>query len=135
MASIVIGYTMEGGKLAALAQIAEFIVIGGAGISSLIAATSFKRVTAIIKDCIALLKSDPYGRTAYVELLQLLHETSNLARRDGLLALESHVENPETSDLITRYPRAIALNPSQYPGKEIVVPSGLVYLSPNADFL
>lgn len=104
MASIVIGYTMEGGKLAALAQIAEFVIIGGAGFSSLVTATSFKRVTAILKDAIALLKPDPYNRNAYVELLQLLHETSNLARRDGLLALESHIENPESSDLITRFP-------------------------------
>jgi chemotaxis protein MotA len=95
---------MHGGKVAALNQISEFIIIGGAGFSSLLAATSFKTITGIIKDVISLLKPDPYGRAAYTELLQMLHELASTARRDGLLALESHVERPETSDLFARFP-------------------------------
>lgn len=104
VASIIIGFTMHGGKLAALAQISEFIIIGGAGLSSLLAATSFKRVIAIMKDTIGLLKPDPFSRAAYIELLQTLHEISNLSRREGLLALESHVERPEFSDIFERFP-------------------------------
>lgn len=103
-ASILVGYTMHGGKVAALIQISEFIIIGGAGFSSLLAATSFGRVMSIIKDCIGLLKPDPYGRGAYTELLQMLHEVASSARRDGLLSLESHVERPESSDLFARFP-------------------------------
>lgn len=103
-ASIIIGYTMHGGKLAALAQISELIIIGGAGISSMLAATSLKRVMAITKEAIALLKPDPFNHDAYLELMQLLHEISSMARRDGLLVLESHVEHPEESDLFARFP-------------------------------
>lgn len=95
---------MHGGKLAALMQISEFIIIGGAAFSSMIASTSIKRVMAIFKEAIALLKPDPFNHDAYLELLQLLHEISNLARRDGLLALESHVEYPESSEMFERYP-------------------------------
>lgn len=95
---------MHGGKLAALAQISEFVIIGGAGLSSMVAATSFKRVIGILKDVLSLMKGDPYGRAAHIELLQLLHEMSNLARREGLLALEAHVEHPDESTLIARFP-------------------------------
>ncbi len=103
MASILIGFTKAGGKVGALIQISEFIVIGGAGLGSLIAGTSLPRVMMIFKDVLALIKPDPYGKAAYSELLQLLYEISNLARRDGLLALESHVEHPDTSEIIQRY--------------------------------
>lgn len=90
--------------MAALAQISELIIIGGAGLSSMIAATSIKQVMSIFKDIIGLLKPNPYSRTAYLELLQLLHEISSLAKRDGLLALESHVEYPERSEIFSRFP-------------------------------
>lgn len=102
--SIIVGYTMHGGKIAALIQVSELIIIGGAGLSSMIAATSLKQVMAIFKDMIGLLKPDPYNRAAYLELLQMLHEISSLAKRDGLLALESHVEYPEKSDIFSRFP-------------------------------
>lgn len=104
MGCILAAFTMEGGKPAALMQIGEFIIIGGAGISSLLASSSPKRITGIIKDVMALLKPDPYNNAAYLELMQLLYEISNLSRRDGLLALESHVERPQESDLFQKYP-------------------------------
>lgn len=103
-ASIVVGYLMHGGKIAALMQISEFIIIGGAGFSSLLAATSPKRITHILKDVIGLLKGDPYSRSAYIELLQLLHEIGSLSRREGLLSLEKHIERPDESELLERFP-------------------------------
>ncbi len=109
-ASIVVGYTMHGGKIAALVQISELIIIGGAGLSSMIASTSIGTVVAIFKDVLGLLKPDPFSRASYVEALQMLHEVSSLARRDGLLALESHVERPEDSDLFQCFP-SFADNP------------------------
>lgn len=103
-ACILVAFTMEGGKPAALMQIGEFIIIGGAGFSSLLAGSSLQRVMSIAKEITTLLKPDPFGRSAYFELLQLLYEVSNLARREGLLALESHIERPEESEIVRKYP-------------------------------
>jgi chemotaxis protein MotA len=35
----------------------------------------------------------------------MLYEIFNVARRDGLVGLESHIEHPEESSIITRYPK------------------------------
>jgi chemotaxis protein MotA len=108
-ASVLVGYTMHGGKIPALIQINEFIIIGGAGFATLVAGSSIQTVMSIFKDIMALLKPNPYGRDAYLQLLQFAYDISNLARREGMLAIESHIERPEESELIERYP-AVAKN-------------------------
>ena len=104
MASVIVGFIMAGGKIVALIQVSEFIIIGGAGFCSLLAATSMKTVMSIFKDVAGLLKPEPMNRAAYSELLQLLYETTDLSRKQGLLALESHLERPETSSLLEQFP-------------------------------
>lgn len=103
-ASIYVGYTMHGGTIAVLIQISEFIIIGGAGIGALLIGNSLTTVKHIFKDCLALLRADPYGQAANTELLQVLYELFYVARRDGLIGIEEHVEQPETSSLFAKYP-------------------------------
>lgn len=101
---IITGFTMEGGKIGALIQIAEFIILGGSGLCSLLISTGPKTVIGIIKEVMGLLKPDPYSRTAYTELLQMMYEVSDLSRKQGLLSLESHLERPEESSLFSNFP-------------------------------
>jgi chemotaxis protein MotA len=101
--SILVGYTMHHGKIGALIQPNEFVIMGGAAFSSLLASTSMNTVKSVFKDVLGLLKPDPFGKAAYSELLQFLYEVSNLARREGLLALEPHIERPEDSSIISKY--------------------------------
>src|SRR5690606_7454219 len=42
------------------------------------------------------------------ELLQVLYDVFQKARKDGLVGLEAHIENPETSDIFQKYPRFMA---------------------------
>jgi chemotaxis protein MotA len=51
-----------------------------------------------------LLKPNPYSEKAYAELLQLLYEIFQKARKDGLVGLESHIEEPAKSDVFRKYP-------------------------------
>lgn len=103
-ASIYAGYTMHGGQIAVLIQISEFIIIGGAALGALLIGNSWPVVKRIVVECLGLLKSDRYGLEANKELLQVLYEIFYVARRDGLIGIESHVENPESSDLFRKYP-------------------------------
>ncbi len=103
-ASIYIGYTMHGGSIAVLIQISEFIIIGGAGLGALLIGNSWAVVKRIVVDSLALLKPDPFGRKAHKELLQVLYEIFYIARRDGLIGVESHVEDPGSSDVFRKYP-------------------------------
>lgn len=102
--SIVGGFTLAGGKVAVLIQISEFIVIGGAGIGSMVIANPPSVLTALAKSVIALLKPNPFSTATYDELLKMLYELFMLARREGMVALEQHAERPDESDFFQQYP-------------------------------
>jgi chemotaxis protein MotA len=102
--SIVVGYTMHGGDLMVLMQISEFVIIGGAGLGAVMIANRPREMVRITKDTLGLLKPSPYKRESYGELLQVLYDLFYAAKRDGLVGIESHIENPEESELFARYP-------------------------------
>jgi chemotaxis protein MotA len=102
--TLLLGYTMHGGKVAALIQVSEFIIIGGAALGSMIIAYTPKGAISVMKTSISLLKGNPYKKSIYLELLKAMYDIFTLARKDGALALEKHVENPHESDLFQKYP-------------------------------
>jgi len=102
--SILVGYTMHGGKVAALMQYTEFIIIGGAAFGSVIIGNSFKAAIDILQTCIGLLKGNPFKKAVFLDLLQAMYELFQVGRKGGLIALEKHVENPHESDVLKKYP-------------------------------
>ena len=50
------------------------------------------------------LKGTPYSRDAYEELLKVLYELFLLGRRNGMIALEEHIYDPENSSVFNKYP-------------------------------
>jgi chemotaxis protein MotA len=106
--ALLTGFIMAGGNVLLLLQINEFIIIGGAAIGSLIIANSVTTLKKIIAGAIGTLKGPKVNKAAYVELMQLLYEIFQFAKREGLIALESHVENPEQSSIISKYPSFLA---------------------------
>jgi chemotaxis protein MotA len=101
---VVVGFVMHEGNLMVLFQVNELIILGGAGFGSFVAANGMKNVGATVKSIQNLLKPDPYTKQAYVDLLKMMYSLFNVARKEGLLGLEPHIENPETSDIIKSYP-------------------------------
>lgn len=102
--SILLGYTLEGGKVAVLMQITEFLIIGGAGLGSVLVANPLSDVTTTFKAVLGLLKGNPYNKDRYVELLRMLYDMFMLARREGLVTLDQHVEKPQESLFFQNYP-------------------------------
>ncbi|MEP6729878.1 MAG: flagellar motor stator protein MotA [bacterium] len=102
--SILFGFTMEHGKIAVLMQWSEFIILGGAGLGAFLVANPMTVVKGSFKSLLGLLKPNPYSGKAYAELLQVLFEIFQKARKDGLVGLEAHIESPETSDIFKKYP-------------------------------
>jgi len=101
--SILGGYVMENGHLMVLCQPAEFLIIGGAAAGSLLIGTPLKVLKGIISRLTGILGSGPSKQT-YKELLVMMYELFNVARKDGLVGLESHIEKPEESSVISKYP-------------------------------
>lgn len=102
--SILLGYTMHHGHIQVLMQVSEFIIIGGAAIGSMLVGNPPPVVMAVLKQCIALLKGNPYKKSCFSELLLMLYELFQTARKDGMLALEAHVERPHESAIFSKYP-------------------------------
>lgn len=102
--SVIGGYVMHHGELAVLIQVNEFIIIGGAGLGAMIVANTPAVLKGVLAQTLGVFKPNPFGATAYAELLQVLYEIFQKARKDGLVGLESHIENPESSDIFQKYP-------------------------------
>lgn len=103
--SLLLGYAMHGGHIAVLVQISEFVIIGGAGLGALLIANGPRVNARIVRETFGLLKADPHGEEARVELLQLLYELFYAARKNGLVSIEADIESPQTSAIFTKYPR------------------------------
>jgi chemotaxis protein MotA len=104
LGSVIGGYLMHHGELMVLVQLNEFLILGGAAVGTLIVANPPSVLKACLGQTLGLLKPNPYGAKAYAELLQVLYEIFQKARKDGLVGLESHIENPESSDIFQKYP-------------------------------
>ena len=88
-------YVALGGKLAVLWQPLELVIIGGSGIGAYIIANPKTVLVKSISGILSILKGPKYKKDDYVELLSLLYQVFRLAKTKGMLALESHVENPQ----------------------------------------
>jgi chemotaxis protein MotA len=102
--SILVGYTMHHGQVAVLIQINEFIIIGGSGLGAMLIANPVGVVIRAVKESLGLLKPNPFNEKAYAELLQVLYDVFQTARKDGLVGLEAHIEEPEKSEIFKKYP-------------------------------
>jgi chemotaxis protein MotA len=104
IACVIGGFLGSHGRLAALVQPFEFVIIGGAAFGAFLAANPIKVVKATFADVIGALKGPRYKAEDYLNALTLLYTLLNLARKEGFMALESHVENPAESNIFSAYP-------------------------------
>lgn len=86
----------------------EYIIIGGAAIGSMLIANSKELNARIIKGAIGTMKGAGVNKQAFIDLLKMLYELFQFAKREGLIALEQHIENPESSSIISKYPSFLA---------------------------
>ena len=106
--SVVGGYIASHGKLAALWQPFELVIIGGAAFGAFLVSTPMKTVKETFSAAIGTVKGPRYQRQDYLDVLSLLYELLNKARREGFMSLEEHVENPGNSPLFANYPKVMA---------------------------
>ena len=106
--SVVGGYLMAHGKLAILWQPAEFVVICGAAFGAFIIANPGGVIKKALMSFPVLLKGSKYNKAMYMELLALMYELFMKARKEGVMALESHIDEPDSSDIFGKYPKVAA---------------------------
>ena len=108
IASVLGGFMMVGGKLLTLWHLNEIIVICGSALGAYVIATPPKVMKAALQGTLGLVKGPKYQRVDYVELLKLIYELLQKMRRDGMMAIENHVEYPKDSAIFQKYPKILA---------------------------
>jgi chemotaxis protein MotA len=98
------GYLMEGGHPEVLIQPAEFIIIGGAMVGSLLISTSPKVLKMIIGSISGFFAS-PMKKDDYLSLLAMLYELFRIVQQSGIMGLEMHFENVSQSTVLSKYPK------------------------------
>ncbi len=103
LGSILGGYIMEKGNPSILLQPAELVIIGGASIGALIVGSG-KKIGLVMKSFGRVFSGGHVDKASFMQLLMLLNSIFSKAQREGLIALESHLDNPAKSDIFSKYP-------------------------------
>jgi chemotaxis protein MotA len=102
--SVLAGYLMEHGNIRVLIQPAELIIIGGAGVGTLLVANPLHILKQIGGGIGGVFGASKFGKQTYIDTLKMMYDLLNKARKDGLMALEADVEEPEKSAVFSKNP-------------------------------
>jgi chemotaxis protein MotA len=107
IAAVFGGYLLEGGHLEVLLQPVELLIIGGAAGGSLLISSPIPLLKAIVGQLIgALTKQGGPSTSDYTDLLLLQFALFKTAKANPL-SIEPHVENPDSSDIFTKFPSVL----------------------------
>src|SRR5580658_5387255 len=108
LVSVGVGFMLGGGSLLLLWHPTEVLIICGSALGAFITSNPPKVVKASFSGMMALLKPPKYRREDYVDIFKLLYDVLVKARKEGMLAIESHIDDPASSSLFSQYPRILA---------------------------
>ena len=103
------GYLAAGGKMGLIIKALpfEFMMIGGAAAGAFISGNDGPGIKHTLSDLGGIFKGQKWKKQDYQDLLCLLFSLIKIARKDPV-AIETHVEEPDSSPLFQAYPRILA---------------------------
>ena len=106
--AVIGGYLMEHGNLALLWQPAELVIIGGAALGGFVIASPMKVIKSVQAGLLRMFTSKAYTRDDYLEALVLLSEIFFKIRKEGLVSIETDLDEPEKSPIFKKYPKFLS---------------------------
>jgi chemotaxis protein MotA len=99
-------YLAHGGNIGVILKALPFemAAIGGATFGAFVANNQMKVIKKTMAGLGACFKGSKYTKARYMELMALLYDILQKARKEGLMAIEKDVEEPEQSELFKKYP-------------------------------
>ena len=100
-------YIMAGGKMDVILHALphELMCILGAGIAAFLISNSMTTVKATAGGFGKIFAGPKWKNSDYTDLLSLLFLLTKTMKSKGVIALESHIENPHESTIFSRYPK------------------------------
>ena len=102
---VIAGFLMEKGQISVLLQPAELLIIGGAAIGTVVTANPVHVLKKILTGLVNVVKGSPFKKKRYLDTLKMMFDLLTISRKDGSIAIESDIEEPEKSAIFSRYPQ------------------------------
>ena len=104
IASVLGGFVMSGGVIAALWHPFEILIIGGAALGAFMVANNLTIVKRVFAKIPQIIFGHRFSKPFYLDVLGLLYEVLNKSRREGMMAIEADIEEPHESPIFSKYP-------------------------------
>src|ERR1700688_1787980 len=100
---IAAGYLLGKGNIMVVLQPAQLIIIGGPALGTVLISNPVYTMKQMISGLLGAFGSSKYGEQRYIDTLKMMYEVLQKARKEGLVALETDIEDPDKSPLFTKY--------------------------------
>ncbi|MDO9005211.1 MAG: flagellar motor stator protein MotA, partial [Aquabacterium sp.] len=99
-------YILHGGNMSVIinALPTEMMAILGGALGAFVVNNQPKTIKAVLANFGPLLKNSKYTKARYMELMAMLYDILQKARKEGLMAIEKDVEAPHESEIFKKYP-------------------------------
>ncbi len=104
LATVIGGYVLEHGNLALLWQPVELLIIGGAAVGAFIVQSPPKVLGQVLKGTMRIFTAKSPSKSDFLEVLGLLNTIFSKMRKEGLIAIEGDIDNPQESAIFAKYP-------------------------------
>jgi chemotaxis protein MotA len=100
------GFIMAGGSMAPIIKAApiETFIIGGAAIAAMLIGNSMDTVKGALGGFGKVFKGPKYKKDDYLNTIFVVSKIMKTLKSEGAVALEAHIENPESSAIFAEYP-------------------------------
>ena len=100
-------YLISGGKMPVIIEAAphELMAIMGAGVAAFLISNSVTTIKATGGGFAKVFAGPKWKTSDYRDLLSLLFLLTKTMKSKGVIALESHIENPHESNIFNRFPK------------------------------
>ena len=99
-------FILHGGKISVVLEALPFemATIGGAAVGAFIVNNQPKVIKSTMASIAGAIKPSKYTKARFMELMSLLYDILQKARKEGLMAIEQDVEEPHESEVFKKYP-------------------------------
>ncbi|HEV7314380.1 MAG TPA: flagellar motor stator protein MotA [Sphingopyxis sp.] len=103
------GFALTGGNLGPVMHALphEMLIIGGAALGSLIIGNSGADLKALAGGLGKVFKGPKYKKQDYLDCILLVSTLMKMMRTEGPVAVEPHIEDPQSSAIFQQYPKLL----------------------------
>ena len=103
------GFVLTGGALGPILEALphEMMIIGGAAVGAIIAGNSMKELKGLGGGIVKVFKGPRYDRKDFLDTIFLVSRLMKMLRTDGPVAVEPHIEDPQSSAIFADFPKLL----------------------------